>query len=252
MKFLKSPLRSLIESQLVCSILPPRCPVSGDIVDQDAMISPHAWSQLQFITQPQCSSCGLPMPFDDGLLTDDHGVCLGCHAHPPFYDQARAPLIYNDPTRKIILSFKHGDQLQYARVMAQFMARLVDTGLDYKYIAPVPLHTRKLIQRRFNQSAVLAQKIANLTGISYCGDLLVRKRATPPQKDKNAKQRQQNVKNAFDVHPKKQGLVKDSRILVIDDVFTTGATVNECAKALKKYKANYVDILTFARTVRHH
>ena len=243
---------SIFKTYFIDPVLPPRCPVSGDIVQENAFISPESWARLRFITYPFCESCGIPFghtaepsaPNCAGLL------CLTCLSYPPQFDTARAPLVYNDDSRKIVLAFKYGDQQQCALTMTRFMARCVSDPARYDAVIPVPLHRGRLIRRRFNQSAVLARHIGRMLHIPYRPDYLVRTRATPQQKQKNYKQRRKNVRSAFAVPDLRSTEIKNAQLLLIDDVFSTGATVNECSKTLKKEGAERIDVLTFAQTVK--
>lgn len=241
-----------LKEWVIDPLLPPRCPVSGDIVDHDAVLSPGSWAGLSFLSKPVCKSCGTPFAFENksaGFSKDNEMLCLGCLRKSPYFDSARAALAYNETSRRLLLSFKYGDQHQSARLLAGFAGRMIKKPDSYHAIIPVPLHKHRLIQRRFNQSALLAQWLARLKNIPYSPFLLQRSRATPPQKDKNRKQRQKNVKNAFMVPDKIKDQIPGSHLIIIDDVFTTGATVNECARVLKIAGAEKVDVVTIARVV---
>ena len=235
-----------LKYHILDNILPPRCPVSGQIVDQDATLSPDAWESLRFVTDPMCESCGVPFPHFEqatGLK------CPDCLKTPPRFDTARTVLAYDDASRRLILSFKHGDQHQCAKIMSALMARCVKDTKDYDVVIPVPMHRRRLIFRRFNQSALLAFEIGKRLSLTYRPDLLIRTRPTPPQKDKNKTERRKNVFRAFAPSDHSSEL-KGMKVLLVDDVYTTGATVNECANVLKSVGARKVDVLTFARTFR--
>ncbi len=177
-------------------------------------------------------------------------TCGACLAQPPAYDTARAALTYNDGSRSMILKFKHGDALHLAPAFAEWMQRAGSVLLaETDIITPVPLHWRRLALRRYNQAALLAARLGRATQTTVILDLLERRKATPSQGQRNRAARLQNVKGAFQVKPAHAARVKGQRILLIDDVMTTGATVNECAAALKKSGAAAVNILTIARVV---
>lgn len=268
-----------LRANIVDQIIPPRCPVTGDVIDGDDLISPRAWADMQFIIKPLCGCCGLPFAFmEDGVQQGDEAysaydaydaydeaqqnksqdsedvrgsklLCAACHVKRPVFDKARAVVAYNDGSRKIILSFKHGDQHQCGRAMARLMLRLVENSSHYDGIIPVPLHRRKMIWRRFNQAGLLAKYIGRALDITYMPDYLTRIRYTSPQKDKNRIQRHKNVRRAFRVPDKYHALVKGKNFILVDDVYTTGATLNECAHALKKAGAGHVYAISFARTI---
>ena len=231
-------------------ILPPRCIVSGEIVDQQGMLSPDAWGELNFITDPQCNRCGIPFDFDIGDVHEG-SICAGCLKSPPLFDKARSAVIYDDASRDIILSFKHGDQ---THIVPSFMPWLQQTGAEIldgtDFIVPVPLHSWRMLRRRFNQSALISQYLSQEVKVSVLLGGLKRRRSTPTQGDLNFNQRQKNVKNAFIVDPKYKAQINGKTILLIDDVYTTGATVNECTKILLKAGAASVNILTVARVVK--
>lgn len=231
-------------------ILPPRCIVTGEIVDGQGMLSPKAWGDLSFIANPQCNRCGYPFDFDMGEVSEGN-VCAACLKNPPVYDKARAALIYDDASRNIVLSFKHGDQTQS---VPTFIPWLNNAGRDIlaraDYLVPVPLHRFRILRRRFNQSGLIATYLSQDAKIPTLLDGLKRVRATPIQGYLHAKERKKNVKNAFSVNPKHHDAIRNKHIVLIDDVYTTGATVSECTKVLLKGGAASVNILTLARVVK--
>jgi ComF family protein len=226
-------------------ILPPRCPVTQEIVDYQGTLSPAAWVSLNFIAAPYCKSCGVPLELDLGKETQ----CLPCMDSPPVYDRARAALVYDEQSKGLILGFKHGDQ---THTVVNFVPWLRQAGVqmldECDILIPVPLHRWRLLQRRYNQAALMAMALGRATRKAVWADGLVRTRSTPIQGHLNRTERARNVAQAFAVNPKRE--VQGKNILLIDDVYTTGATVSECAKALKKAGAARVDVLTLARVVR--
>ncbi|MDG2482801.1 MAG: ComF family protein, partial [Alphaproteobacteria bacterium] len=178
-------------------------------------------------------------------------LCGGCLAHPPAFDLARSALRYNDMAAKLIIGFKRSDKLHHLAAFTQWLERAGESligGADM--ICPVPFHPTRLWRRRFNQSALLANALAKRTGKPAVPDLLIRRRATPSQGGLNRRQRIENLRGAIAVRAKRSGAVKGSSVLVIDDVMTTGATVDACAKALKRAGAVHVAVTTLARVVR--
>ncbi len=228
-------------------LLPPRCIATGEIVDKQGMISPKFWSELVFIDNPMCAVCGLPfsLPMAVG------GLCASCLDHEPRFDKARSCVIYNDASRKIILNFKYGDRLHSIHTFLPWMERAgAELIAESDIILPVPLHRKRLWSRRFNQSALLAQALARHSGKLYAPDTLLREKFTPPQKGLNRKERNDNVKNAFLVSPRHAARIKNKNILLIDDVFTSGATLDACTRTLKDAGAGNVYVLTIARVTR--
>ncbi len=237
-------------NKLIDMILPPRCIVSGDIVDTQGMLSAEAWSRLNFISEPQCNRCGFPFDFDDGAINEGN-ICLGCSKSPPKYNKARSALVYDDASRDIILGFKHGDQTQSVPTFIPWLMRSGGAILEVSdYIIPVPLHRTRLIKRRFNQAGLIAQYLSKEAHVPVMLDGLLRHRSTQTQGHLNTVERKKNVKNAFTVNPKQREKLKNKKVLLIDDVYTTGATVEECTKALMKLGVADVNILTLARVVK--
>lgn len=229
-------------------ILPPRCPVTGELVANHTTISPSLWAKLQFITDPFCKKCGIPFGFgeEEGNLR-----CMSCIENPPNYSAARASLIYNDASRDLILGFKHGDKTFMA---PSFMPWLTRAGAEMieqaDYLIPVPLHRTRLFLRRYNQAALIADALETETSIKHLPMALRRTRATVSQGHLKTQERRKNVKKAFDLHPKYAPRLKDKSVILIDDVYTTGATVTECTKILLKHGVKQVNVLTLARVLK--
>lgn len=229
------------------TLLPPRCLATGEIVDAPGMVSPAFWSELQFIEDPFCKTCGIPFSFDIA----GGALCAACMEREPLFDQSRSAVTYNEASRKLVLAFKYGDRLHAVHTFAPWMIRAgQDLIATADMIIPVPLHTRRLRERRFNQSALLAQEVAARTGKSYIPDALQRTRHTLPQKGLSAKDRNKNVHGAFAVNEHTLSRLAGKNILLVDDVFTTGATLNECARVLKAAKVSAVNVLTIARVTK--
>lgn len=237
-----------IISGIIDSILPPRCPVSGEIVDMPGMVASSVWSSLPFIAKPYCAACGLPFTFS---AAGEEMLCATCLTDRPVFGRARAAMVYDDVSRDIILGFKHGDQTQnvssFTLWMKQAGAELLAAS---DVLVPVPLHWTRLLKRRYNQSALMAQGLSSACGKPVVLDALRRVRATPTQGHLNPHEREQNVRKAFVVPPKRSAQIAGKRTLLIDDVYTTGATVSECARALLAAGADNVDVLTLARVVK--
>lgn len=237
-------------NRLLDMVLPPRCPFTGDIVDSQGTVSAAAWAELSFITAPFCHACGFPFEFavPQGSAKN---LCAGCLHDRPEFTKARAALVYNDASRDFILGFKHGDRIHAVVPMIPWLRNAgAELLTNADVVLPVPLHHWRMIRRRYNQAAVMAQAVAKDAGLTFAPDALIRKRATPTQGHLNAKERQKNVKHAFTVHPKRMGQVQGKKVVLVDDVYTTGATVRECARALLAAGAADVSVLTLARVVK--
>ena len=233
-------------------ILPPRCPISGDIVDRVGAISPSAWKDITFITHPSCRCCGIPFIIDHDISDSvpDY-ICADCITYPKHFDRAKSALVYDNASKSMILAFKHGDALHLHTTLVPLLLKCAD---DMVYpdsiIIPVPLHWSRLVKRRYNQAAILAQHLSKQTGTAYWPDALVRLRRTPPQGHMNAKDRFKNVAGAFEIHKNYMDKIIGKKFVLIDDVFTTGATLDECSKVLKAGGAESIHILTVARAVK--
>ena len=240
-------LRS-IKHRLVDLVLPPRCLNCGTHVDQPQSICGECWSNLTFISQPHCITCGVPMPES----ASPESECLECISEPPPFAKARAALYYDAHATPFITRFKYSDQLQFAPLLALWMENAGRELLaQADIITPVPLHWTRLFTRKYNQAAILAQMLARNSSGYYWPELLKRVRRTPPQASLHNKvQRVHNVRGAFQLHPKlEKDTLKGKIVLLVDDVMTTGATIRACAKVLKKSGAKKVWVLTAARTV---
>lgn len=238
--------------QALDTVLPPRCIVTGDMVDRQGMLTPAAWRALNFIERPFCISCGIPFSYDRGDESNGAPLhCADCLDHPPPYSKARAALRYDEASRDLILGFKHADKTHAVLAFIPWMRRAGTEILGQTdLLIPVPLHSWRLLRRRYNQAALIARALSKETGLPHCPDMLVRTRATPSQGHLGAKERRRNVKKAFALNPVYVERIKGLNVTIIDDVLTTGATVSECARALKKAGAREVNVLTLARTVK--
>ncbi len=229
------------------ALLPPRCISCEAPVDTQGRLCPPCWSQVRFIVRPHCAACGLPFEFDQG----EEAVCGACAAASPAYDRARSVMVYDAGSRDLILRFKHADRGDAAPTFGQWMVRTGRELLaDADRIVPVPLHRARLFMRRYNQSALLSNAIAKLSGIAAAPELLERVRNTPSQGGRSRAARFTNVSGAFRVRAKSVAMAQGRRIILVDDVMTTGATIEACTKALSKAGASHVDVLTLARVVR--
>ena len=228
-------------------LLPPQCLNCRAAVDRQGELCAECWQAIRFLGEPCCQSCGYPFAYDEGA----DALCAACVASPPVYDRARAVMAYDDASRHLVLSFKHGDRLEgapsYGRWLERAGRRLLD---EADLIAPVPLHRWRLLKRRYNQAALMAQALAGRTGLPAVNDLLRRTRATPGQGGLSRAQRRINVRGAFAVRPAYRARLAGRRVLLVDDVMTTGATVNAIAAVLRRQGVVGVDVLTLARVVR--
>ena len=237
---------------LLDALLPPRCLGCGAEVADPSALCAGCWEAVQFIEPPFCQCCGMPFEILPPKGIEDAGAkCGECLRAPPPYDRARAVFRYDDASRDLVLRFKHADRTDAAPAFAAWMAR---SGAELlgaaEIVVPVPLHRRRLFVRRFNQSALLAQALAKRTGALYWPDLLCRTRNTPSQGRLSPAGRRRNVAGAFKVSKVDAPRLKGARLLLVDDVMTTGATLKACAHVLKRAGASHVDVITLARVLR--
>jgi ComF family protein len=227
-------------------LLPPNCVTCDLPVIDPGQLCPACFSRIGFISDPSCSRCGVPFS-----MTAEGGrdlVCPACEARSPVFDQARGAMRYDDASRKLILAFKHADRTELAGALAPHMVRAgAPLLVRADVLVPVPLHRRRLFQRRYNQAALLARAIGRIARLPAVMDAMARTRATASLGEKSAKDRAAEVGGAFAVRRSRIGKISGARVLLIDDVMTSGATANECARALYSAGALAVDVLVAAR-----
>jgi len=226
---------------VVDTLLPPQ-----ELLGLDAdPIARRMWADVTFLDAPWCDACGFPFEYD----VPGTSLCARCSVRRPAYDRARAAMAYDDGSRALILSFKHGGRTEGLQSFAAQMRRAGrDMLQDADLLIPVPLHSSRLIRRRYNQAALLARALAKITPAHFAPDSLFRHRPTQSQGAFNARARAANVRGAFSVRQPEK--IKGQNIILIDDVLTTGATLESCARTLKKAGAARVDGLCLARVAK--
>ena len=226
-------------------VYPPRCPLcGGGLAAQDGLCG-ACWGELAISGEPACASC--QRPFGQGI--PDGVICAPCLADPPKHDGIAAATLYNDASRKLILAFKHGRRIALARLLAGLVAARLPT-LEGEWLAvPVPLHRRRLWQRGFNQSALLANELCKRTGARLTVDGLLRRKPTPTLGGLGRKARARVLSGAIAINPRRATELKGAQVLLVDDVMTSGATSNACVSALKRGGAEKVVVACFARVL---
>ena len=223
--------------------LPRLCAVCREPVDGEGLC-PACWAKLSFITRPNCERLGIPFVYDPGAGI----LSMEAIADPPAYQRARAAVRFDEIARALVHALKYGDRLDLAPMMGRWLAQAGSELLvEADALVPVPLHWRRHWARRFNQSALLAAAIARASGVPIAARALKRVKFTPQQVGLSRAQRAANIQGAFRVPADGKAEVVGQRLILIDDVLTSGATVEGCAKALLRAGARTVDVLVFAR-----
>ena len=235
-----------MELQKVLKVLfPGQCVSCGALVEDAHALCGQCWAKTPFIDGVVCDQCGLPLMGEPG---GGRPLCDDCMAQPRAWDRGRATLIYEGRARNMVLALKHGDRPDIARTAGRWMAsQAVRLAPADAIIVPVPLHWTRLIKRRFNQAALLARSIAEITGQEVLPDGLVRRRRTRTQESRSREARIRNVAGSMIVHPGRAHLLEGRPVLVIDDVFTSGATFTEATGALHAAGVASVSVLALAR-----
>lgn len=235
-----------MKTALLDLLFPPLCISCREPLGGGYGFCADCWGGITFLDGPMCDCCGLPFAFDPGAGTR----CAACLAHPPAYDRARAIFAYDENSRAPILALKHADRLDLVPGFAHWLERTGKLLLDgCDLIVPVPLHHRRLWQRRYNQAAELARALGRRTSKAVSVRALERTRPTESQGVMaSAAGRRRNVRGAFRATDPER--LAHRNILIVDDVLTTGATVEACARALKQAGAAQVQILALARVVK--
>ncbi len=223
--------------------LPRLCAACREPVEGSGLC-PACWSKLSFITRPYCERLGIPFQYDSGPGV----LSMEAIAEPPAYNRARAAVRFDEISRALVHALKYGDRLDLAPMMGRWVGhagREILTEADA--LVPVPLHWRRQWARRFNQSAMLAAAVSAQTGVPVAAGALKRVKATVQQVGLSRSERASNIQGAFKVPPSGKPAVAGRRLVLIDDVLTSGATVEGCARALNRAGAANVDVLVFAR-----
>jgi ComF family protein len=239
-----APIRSVFGRALDLA-LPTLCPSCREPVDGNGLCA-SCWSRLTPIAPPYCERLGIPFAYDPGPGV----LSIEAISDPPAYHRARAAVRFDDVARSLVHALKYGDRLDLAPIMGSWMARAGREILaDTDALVPVPLHWRRLWARRFNQSAHLGKSVSAESGVPLSENVLRRVKATAQQVGLSQSERATNVQGAFRVPAEGKAEVAGRNLVLIDDVLTSGATVDACARSLLRAGAKRVDVLVFARVV---
>lgn len=231
---------------IVDLIYPPRCPLCGEGMADQAGLCANCWMELDIPGEPACSLCQRPFRQDEGPAGTFCGPCL---AAPPRHDGIAAATLYNDTSRRLVLAFKHGRRIGLARALGRMMAARLSELAGEWVIVPVPLHRWRLWSRGFNQSALLASEISKHCSAKLLVDGLVRTKHSAPLGGLGRKARARALSGAIAVNRSRKDLITGRQIILVDDVLTSGATSNACVSVLKRAGADKVVIACFARVL---
>ena len=230
----------------VAVLYPPSCIGCGGATGVAHALCARCWAEVRFIERPYCERLGTPLPVDLGVTL----LSPAAMVDPPVFDRARAVARYDDVARKLVHRLKYSDRLDCAQALGTMMARAgAELTAEADVIVPVPLHRWRLWRRRFNQAMALARVVSRNSAIPCEPFLLARVKRTHSQVGLTKAQRQENLQGAFKVPPEARARLADKRVLLVDDVLTTGSTANAAARALLRGGAKAVDVLAFARVV---
>jgi len=230
-------------------IFPPKCLLCEKIIEDEDTLCCDCWKKITFIKRPFCDKCSAPFDFN----IDDDSVCVPCIKNKPLYIKARSAVVYNNYVAKIIFKFKFYDKIHIKRFMAKCMVSAADDIFkDIDILIPTPLHKKRLIYRKYNQSLLLANEIARLTNKRVLYNFLYKTTHTTPQAHLKQLDRKSNLRNKFAINQEYLDVIGNYRNLnfaIIDDVITTGSTVNECIRAMNDVGINNVYAISFAKTL---
>ncbi|NHN87487.1 double zinc ribbon domain-containing protein [Acetobacter conturbans] len=228
-------------------ILPPTCAVCGTEVDQPRSLCPACFMRMHPIGDPRCDQCGVPLPSAAHLGRDAR--CVSCELHHPAWSKGRAAYVYDTGSRDLILALKYADRTQNAAVLARQMARAGSDILETAdWLIPVPVHWRRLMERKYNQAALLARAVGKLAGVPVLVDALQRPHATSRLAGFSAVERAREMEDAIRVRAARAALLRGRNVVLVDDILTTGATATACTKMLLAAGAASVSLLAAART----
>lgn len=226
--------------------LPPRCPACGEIVNGDRRLCLDCWSAVDFIGPPWCAVCHIPFAFDRG----EGAQCASCLTMPPDHDGVLAAIAYGDIARTLALRLKYGRRIGLARMAADQIARNLPRDISGWTIVPVPLHRWRLWSRGFNQAMLIARHVSRDTGAPVRADWIARVKATPPLKGLGKAARGKVMRGAFAIPSDVRSELRGARILLVDDVYTSGATTGALARHFKRAGAASVVVACWSRVVR--
>ena len=234
---------------LIHILYPPQCAMCDTRTESDFGLCGSCWAKTPFIEGLCCDGCGAPLPGEDAL--DVRVLCDDCMVIARPWSKGRAAMVYKDKARRLVLSLKHGDRTDLVRAAGPWMMKAAAPLIKPETIVvPIPLHRFRLLKRKFNQAALLAGRVAQLAGVDCCVDGLVRTKRTAPLEGHNRDQRFETLNGAIAANQKRLSQIKGRKILLVDDVMTSGATFAAATEACYTAGADDVCVLALARVVK--
>ena len=239
-------------NSIIKLIFPPKCPLCEKIVEEDETLCKDCWEKIKFIKEPFCDKCSSPLDYKASSKV----ICAHCLQTKPLYIKLRSAVVYNSFVSKIIFKFKFYDKIHLKRFMAKVMVNAAqDIIKDIDILIPIPLHKKRLIFRKYNQSLLLAEEIAKITNKQVIYNFLYKNKHTIPQVKLKQKDRIKNIKGKFSINKnylKEIDKYTNLNFALIDNVVTTGSTIKECIKVLNKVGIKNVYVISFAKTFYKH
>ncbi len=240
---------NLFFDKIINIIYPPTCIACNILISQHGYLCSTCWLKLNFISNPKCHKCGMPFAYE----FDEQATCAKCIETVPYYESARSSIIYDDFSSKLISSFKYYDQTILRHGLSNLVSNLHHEFNDkLDFICPIPLHRKRLFSRRYNQAALLASSLGEKINLPAYLDIIRRSKNVTAQTKLSRNKRLENLKNVFYINKPYLEFIKNKNILLVDDVMTTGTTVNECSKLLIKHNAKKIYVITIARTISRY
>lgn len=230
-------------------IYPAHCIACDALVETEGALCASCWRDTPFVTDAYCDCCGAQQlgEMEPGEVI----LCDACMTEPRPWSRGRAALMYEKRARGLVLAFKHGDRMDLAPPLARWMARAgADLITENTLFVPIPAHWTRLLKRKYNQSAVLAQHLSKQTGRPHCPDALQRMRRTPPMEGMSPTERHANVDGAFQLHPRRTARLVGRDVILVDDVMTSGSTLASAARLISAAGAKTVNVLVLARVAK--
>lgn len=227
-------------------IFPTKCPICFSIINPEGQFCFECWGNIYFISDPSCQRCDYPFEFDIGA----DSLCASCIEQEHYFNRAISVMKYGDASKRIIHKLKYADKIHIAKNIASLMySKLNKEGIAADFIVPVPMHRKKIRKRLYNQSALIANHLSRISNIPILANALKKIKHHSPQTGLRRELRKSNIKNTFSINREYVSDIHNKALLLVDDVYTTGATVDECSRILKQSYCSEVNVITLTRVI---